>query len=109
MTIAVVLVVLLGGVESRQGNHLSHDECGKNLRLIQLLDVCLGDPFLLRVRVKDHGSILRSDIGSLAVQLRRIVCDLKKDVEQLPIGTLRGLYVIFTDSICRVLPVLTIS
>ena len=37
--------------------------CTINLRLIQLLYVRLGDPLLLRVRVKDHGSVLRSDVG----------------------------------------------
>jgi hypothetical protein len=79
------LVVLFGRVEGGQGNDLRHDGRVEDLRLIQLLDVRLGDPPLLHVRVKDHGPVLRSDIGSLAVQLRWIVSHFEEHLQQLPV------------------------
>ena len=56
------------------------------MRLIELINIGLGDLCLLRVNGKDGRAILRADIGSLTVELRTIVSDREIDLENLGIA-----------------------
>src|SRR5215469_13334628 len=53
VSVAVILVVLLGGIEGGQRDNFRHDGRMKYLRLIQLPDIRLGDLLLVGVLVKD--------------------------------------------------------
>src|SRR5690606_28125121 len=86
MVLQVVLVVGLGGVESVQWGDPGDDRCGEDMRRLQLGDVGLGDALLLPVRREDLRTVLRPDVGTLAVELGRIVDDREEHLEQLPVA-----------------------
>ena len=50
---SVVLMVVLSRIELIEGDDLSDDCSRKNFGLIELIDVGLSDPLLIRVGVKD--------------------------------------------------------
>jgi hypothetical protein len=88
MATAVVLMVLLGGIEGLQFHNLGHNRRMEDPRLIQLLDIRFRDPLLRWVRVENNRPVLRTYIGSLPVELRRIVRDVEENLQQLPIRDL---------------------
>lgn len=69
----IILMVCLGNVEATESGHLGHDWPAERLCRCQLIDVRLGDPLLRIARVINRGSVLSSDIGTLAIELSRIV------------------------------------
>ena len=89
VTFKKVLVVSLCGKESFEGSHLSHDGVRENTRLVQLIDVSLSNLSLLLIGIEDHGTILGSDVGSLAVELCRVGGHRKENSEQFAEPNLR--------------------
>jgi hypothetical protein len=104
----VVLMVVLGAIESLEGSDLGHDAFGKRMRGGQLFDVSLGDALLLVGGVKNLRTVLRALVGILTVQLSRIVYG-EVDLQQLTEGDLGGFEGDFDRSAWPVVPVLTIS
>src|SRR5437867_6253965 len=49
----IILMVVLGFVESFQRNHLCHNRTSEDFRSIELIDVGIGDTLLLVVRIED--------------------------------------------------------
>jgi hypothetical protein len=47
------------------------------------------DPLLRIIRIENLGSVLRADVRTLTVQLRRVVSDREKDAKQLSVRNLR--------------------
>ena len=66
----VILVIVLGRVEGGQLFDRRGDRRIEGLRVVELLDVRLGDGFLIVIFVEDDGSILPAAIGALAVDGR---------------------------------------
>ena len=67
---------------------LRHDWPIETFALFQFVFRGFGRRFLLRRMVKDHGTILLSDIGTLPIQRRRIVVR-PKNIKQLVVPNLR--------------------
>src|SRR5712692_340568 len=76
-----MLVVSLGRIERLQRNNLSGDRGGEDVRLGKLLDVSIGDALLIVVAVENHGTVLRAIIGTLTIDLRRVVRRAEKDLQ----------------------------
>src|SRR5438552_6250644 len=74
VVLRVILVVLLGRVESAQLSELRHDWARKSLRGGELLDVALCNLLLLRVPVENRRTVLSAVIRPLAIELGWIVC-----------------------------------
>jgi hypothetical protein len=70
-----VLMIFLGGIKTLQRYNLGNDRFGKGLILNKLLDVVVGNAFLLVVCVKDHRPVLGTVIGTLTIQFGWIVGD----------------------------------
>ena len=68
----VVLVGGLGLEEGLQWLDPGSDQRVKDTGLVELGDIGLADPLLLRVGVEDRRAILPTDIGALAVALSRV-------------------------------------
>ena len=78
----VVLMVALGRIERPAGLDGGDDLGAEHLRLVELLDIGLGDLGLRLGRREDGRAILRADIRALAVELGRIVRDREIDLQQ---------------------------
>ncbi len=92
MALEVVLVFLLGGIELSKRGEFRHDGVRPNLRRIQFIDDRLRDAMLSFMMIEDDGTVLRADVGALAVRGSGIM-DGKKDVEQRPVrkrGRIKG-------------------
>ena len=85
----IVLVVSLRRIERLQRHHLGNDFMREDLGLVQLGDISLRDLLLLIAAIKDDGAILRPRVRALSIQLRRIMRDGEKHLEQLTVGELR--------------------
>ena len=72
--------------EVRQCAHLGDDRPPERLRRAELGDIGIGDFLLLRIGREDRGSVLRADIRSLPVQLRRIVRHGEEYLQELAIA-----------------------
>src|SRR5262245_26584499 len=85
----VVLVIGLGREERRLHRAgLGDDRALVNLRRIELRDVVLRD-LRLRLGLRDNlRAILRTGVGPLAVELRRVVRDREEDLQDLAVGNL---------------------
>ena len=82
----VVLVVIFRPIEAFERRHLGNDRLWEYLGGIQLSNVRVRDQLLFIVSLEDRGAIRRTDIRSLAVELRRVMRDRKEDPQQLSIG-----------------------
>lgn len=80
----VILMVWLGWVERGQGFKGSDNGPGEDFTLVELCDVRLGDVFLLIVGVENSRTVLRADIGALAIELCRVMSHGEKDFKQFP-------------------------
>lgn len=74
----IILMILFGDVEFLETGKLSHDGFAKESALRQLVDIGGQDSLLSIVPVEDRRPVLRTCVGTLAVELRRIVGDGKK-------------------------------
>src|SRR5262245_20604201 len=83
ITRGVILVVLLGDVESLQRLQCRYYRIVEYARLVELPDVRFSDTLLLIIRIKDRGPVLRPGVVALAIELSRIVCDGKVDLQEL--------------------------
>ena len=82
----VILVVTLRWIESSQRLEGGHDRLAVQLGGVpQLIDIRLGDTFLVFVGVEDGGAILPADVVALAVELGGVVGG-KEDAQELAIG-----------------------
>ena len=89
MVCGVVLMVGLCGIEGFQRDDLRHDPTRKNFGLFELRYIGLGDPFLLFATIENGRSILTSLVGSLSIQLRRIVRHREEDAQDLAVRNFR--------------------
>ena len=103
-----VLMVILGRVEGPIGLDLRDDRRVEDACLIELSDIALGDPRLLRIRREDRRSILGADIGPLAIELGRIMGDREINLQDAAVLIRRGSKVTRTASAWPVVPVPTI-
>src|SRR6266852_1182370 len=85
----VILMVVLGGIESLEGLDLRDDRPGVDLCSVELRDVGLRDALLLRAAVEDRGAVLGASVRTLAIPLRGIVRDREKNHQELAVGELR--------------------
>src|SRR5262245_40229004 len=81
----IVLMIVLGRIECRERDHLSDDWNWKNPGMIELIDIGLCDPLLVRIGVENCRAILSAGVGSLPVELSGIMSDRKKHFEKLTI------------------------
>ena len=93
-----ILVVRFGAIKAPAGLDLRHDRRVESPRLVELGYEGLRDVALLGIHRKDRGSVLRADIRSLTVELRRIVNHREKHLQDSPVrdytwveGDLHGL------------------
>ena len=83
-------MVVFSLVESLEGRKLSYDWFLPDFRRVGFLDNFLRHSFLFRIVVEDCGSVLGSDICSLAVRCGRVVRG-KEDLQDLLEGNLFGI------------------
>src|SRR5207253_1254504 len=83
----ILLVIILSLIESRSGNNLRDDRLPICSRLSALFLRTLSRGLLFGVMIENRGTILRSRVGPLPVQLRGIVV-LPENVQQLFIRNL---------------------
>ena len=81
----VVLMIRLGDVELLEPHHFGHDRAPERLGRGELRHVRLSDSLLFVVAGVDGGTVLRPHIGSLAIELGRIVRHREENLQQLPI------------------------
>ncbi len=79
----VVLMVRLGGVEMGERHDLGDDRAGEYVGFVQLVDIGERNLLLRVVGIEDHRPVLRSHVGSLAVQLGGIGRHGEEDAQQL--------------------------
>jgi len=84
----VALMIFFGPPKLWRWLDLRHDWPIETSALFQLVFRGFGSRFLLRRMVKDHGTILFSDIGTLPIQRRRIVVR-PENIKQLVVVNLR--------------------
>jgi len=89
MESCVVLVIGLGGIEGLQRHDLGDDAVREDPRLIDLRNVGFGDALLLVVCIEDGRAVLRAFVGSLAIELRRVVSHREEYSQQLAVSDLR--------------------
>ena len=82
---SVILMVSLGFIKRLQRHDFGDDGLPEKLGTVELRYVRLRHFFLLFIAIENRGSVLRSDVGALAVELSRIMGDGKKHFEQLAV------------------------
>ena len=92
----VALMIFFGPPEPWRRLDLRHDWPIETSALFQLVFRGFGSRFLLRRMVKDHGTILLPDIGTLPIQRRRIVIR-PENIKQLVVTNLRWIEFHFHD------------
>src|SRR5512132_323281 len=85
----VILVIILGRIELVERCNFGDDRLAEQLCRIELRNVAFGEFLLFRSGVEDRRTILRTDVGTLPVQLRRVVCNGKENLEEIGIRDLR--------------------
>src|SRR5690606_15562302 len=78
MSCRIVLMIRLGSVEGVKGLQGSGDGLLEHATVVELVDICLGDPFFVFAAEKNHGAVLAANNVALAVQLGRVVGDGKE-------------------------------
>ena len=76
-----ILVIALGRVELVEGDDLGHDRIAKDVSIVELPDVGLGDTLLFLIHVEDGAAILGADVWALAVEGGGVVGDAEEDLE----------------------------
>jgi len=71
-------MVGLGRIKCLDPVDARYDGTLEDLQLIKLLDVGLGDALLVVTRIENDRAILRTDIRTLPIELRRILRYRKK-------------------------------
>ena len=84
-------MVILGGVKVGERHHLSSDGAAKYTRFAELVDVREGTLFLCIARIENDGTVLRSNVGSLAVYLGGIGRDGEENAQELGESDLGGI------------------
>src|ERR1700719_2654359 len=82
----IVLVISLGLIEGLQRDDLGDDWTVEDMGLVQLVDVGLGHALLLVIGVKDRRAVLPARVRTLPIQLRRVVSDREKDLDDLTVS-----------------------
>jgi hypothetical protein len=78
----IFLVIVLGDKECFKGRDLGHDSCLPHFLRFKVLNHLLGSRLLLWAVVKDHGTVLGPNVGSLPVQ-GSWVMDHEKDLQDV--------------------------
>src|SRR5258708_1482618 len=86
-----ILMIVLGRVELPIRLDLCHDGRVEDARLVELRNIGLGNPGLLRIRRKDGRAILRADIRTLAIELGWVMGDREIDLHDSSITVLSAL------------------
>src|SRR4051794_2904872 len=76
----------LGRVKTAARLDPGDDLCREHAHLAELRDVSLGDAGLLRRLRKDRRAVLTSDIGSLSIELRRVVRHREIDLQDAAVA-----------------------
>jgi len=82
----VILVIGLSLKEGLEQRDFGDDRCVEDLGLVQLVDIAVGDSPLLIIDGEDRRAVLPAGVGSLAVELRRVVRDGEKHLEDLAVA-----------------------
>src|ERR1700680_1323144 len=91
MQLDEVLVISLRRIETRQRDNLGDDWLLEQLRVINLLDVGLGDSLLLGILIEDGRAVLPAVIGALPVQLGGVVGNAEEDLQERAVGDSGGI------------------
>src|SRR5271155_1134393 len=81
-------MIVLGGIEGREGHDFGNDWTRIDLGCGKLRDVGFGDLFLFVRGVEDRRAILRAGVRTLTVELRGVVDHGKIDHQKLAVGDL---------------------
>src|ERR1700685_486290 len=84
----IFLVIFLGAIEGSRRGDFRSDRAAEFSAGFQCGLGLLGGRFLLRRMKENRGAVLRPEVGSLAIRLRRIV-NLPEGVQQLRVTQLR--------------------
>src|SRR5437588_95451 len=87
--IVIILMVILRRIESFYRANLSHNGVREDFRFVQFFLILFGNLPLLLVVIKNHRTVLSSNVISLPVHGCRIV-RFPEDLQQLFIAYLRG-------------------
>src|SRR5439155_6829246 len=82
----VILVIGLGFEEGLERHHLGDDRPVEDSSLVQLADVSVGHSLLLIIEIEDRRAVLPAAVGSLTVELRRVMRDREKYLEDLAVA-----------------------
>ena len=77
-------MIALGAIEGLARLDGRDDRGVENVRRVELGDISLGDARLLIVRREDRRAILRAVVGTLMVELGRIMGDREIDLQERP-------------------------
>lgn len=89
MVLQVVLVVVLGGVETLQRNDLCDDGLRINLRGAELGNIGFSDFLLFIAEIENRGAVLGTVVRALTVEFSGVVADGKEKHQDLAVGNLR--------------------
>jgi hypothetical protein len=95
-------VVVLGTVETLQRHYFSDDPRWNDLHSVELRDLGIRNSLLIIIDVKNGGSIRRTHVRALPVELRWIVGDGKEDAQQLAVSDFGRIANHFDESGCPV-------
>ena len=79
----VVLMIRLGGIELGQRIEPRHDRTAEHVGAAELGDIGLGDFLLCLVGIEDRRAVLGADVGTLAVELGRVMGDGEEHLQDL--------------------------
>ncbi len=85
----VLLVVILGGEEGLEGQHLGDDRVRPEAFICKFVDDGIGSSGLFGQGGEDGGAVLRAHVVALAVEGGGVV-DGEEDVQDIGVGDLRG-------------------
>ncbi len=85
----VLLVVILGGEEGLEGQHLGDDRVRPEAFIRKFVDDGIGGGGLFGQGGEDGGAVLRAHVAALAVEGGGVV-DGEEDVQDIGVGDLRG-------------------
>ena len=84
----VILMIGLCRIKHLERLNSSHNTPLENCRLVELIDISLGDALLLRAGEENNRTILRPCIGTLTIQLSRIMRGRKENLQKLSVADL---------------------
>ncbi len=83
--VEVILMIIFSRIEYAKSAYFSHDWIGPYFLLVQFLLVVLGERTLLLIVIEDDRAVLRTDVVSLSIHCRWVMC-LPKGLEEFVVA-----------------------